>query len=76
MDLCKRRWGQHAFAVAALAVMSGLTACAQTEIIQTAKKSGSFRPVQLPFAELLEPCELQIKWQLSQRCGRVMNAFR
>ena len=37
MDLCKRRWGQHAFAVAALAVMSGLTACAQTEIIQTAK---------------------------------------
>ena len=37
MDLCKRRWGQHAFAVAALAVMFGLTACAQTEIIQTAK---------------------------------------
>ena len=37
MDLCKRRWGQHAVAVAALAVMFGLTACAQTEIIQTAK---------------------------------------
>ena len=37
MNLYKRRWGQRAFAVAALAVMFGLTACARTEIIPTAK---------------------------------------
>lgn len=37
MDLCKRRWRQHAVAVAALAVIFGLTACARTEIIPTAK---------------------------------------
>ena len=37
MDLCKRCWGQHDVAIAALVVMFGLTACARTEIIQTAK---------------------------------------
>ena len=37
MDLCKRRWGQHAIAVVALAAMIGITACARTEIIPTAK---------------------------------------
>ena len=37
MDLCKRRWGQHAIAVVALAAMIGITACARTEIIPTAR---------------------------------------
>ena len=37
MNLCKCRWGPRVTAIAALSVMLGLTACARTEIIQTAR---------------------------------------
>lgn len=37
MDLSKRGWGQYAAAIAALAVVFVLAACARTEIIPTAR---------------------------------------